>query len=71
MSILHIFLFSVIIVLFALLGLSIRLLVSKRGEFRGGSCTNITPELKDKGISCACGDEDNCEYETEAGRSGA
>lgn len=63
MSILPIFAISVIVVLFALLALSIRLLVSKRGEFRGGSCTNITPELKDKGISCACGDEDSCNYE--------
>ena len=65
MSILPIFAISVIVVLFALLALSIRLLVSKRGEFRGGSCTNITPELKDKGISCACGDEDSCNYDVQ------
>ena len=63
MSILPIIAISTIIVLFALLALSIRLLISKRGEFRGGSCTNITPELKDKGISCSCGDEESCGYE--------
>jgi len=63
MSILHIILISTIIVLISLLALSIRLLVSKKGEFRGGSCTNVTPELKDKGISCACGDEDNCGHD--------
>jgi hypothetical protein len=40
--------------------LSIRLLFKKKGEFRGGSCSNITPELRDKGISCGCGDEDAC-----------
>ena len=68
MSALHIILASVILVLIAFLGLSIRLLITKKGEFRGGSCTNITPELKDKGISCACGSEDNCEYGEEPGK---
>jgi hypothetical protein len=66
MSILHIILISTILVLISLIGLSIRLLISKKGEFRGGSCTNITPELKEKGISCACGDEDNCESTIES-----
>ncbi len=65
MSALHIILISTILVIFAMLALSIRLLVSKKGEFRGGSCTNITPELKEKGISCACGNEESCDYESE------
>ena len=65
MSILPIIAVSTIIVLFSLLALSIRLLISKRGEFRGGSCTNMTPELKDKGLSCSCGSEEACDYEKE------
>ena len=60
MPILHILLASVILVLIALIGLSVRLLVKKKGEFRGGSCSNITPELRDKGISCGCGEEEAC-----------
>ena len=71
MSILHIILISTIIVLISLLGLSIRLLISKKGEFRGGSCTNITPELKEKGISCACGDEDHCDHEVKVDQPNA
>lgn len=60
MAILEILAPAIVIMLIALGGLSIRLLFKKKGEFRGGSCSNITPELRDKGISCGCGDEDAC-----------
>jgi hypothetical protein len=60
MMILKILAASVVIMLIAFGALSIRLLFKKKGEFRGGSCSNITPELRDKGISCGCGDEDAC-----------
>ena len=60
MATLKILLSAIVIMLLALGGLSIRLLFKRKGEFHGGSCTNITPELREKGISCACGDEDEC-----------
>jgi hypothetical protein len=60
MAILKILAAAVVIMVIALAGLSIRLLFKKKGEFRGGSCSNITPELREKGISCGCGDEDAC-----------
>ena len=65
MTILKMLLPAIIILLLALIGLSIRMLFKKKGEFHGGSCTHITPELKEKGISCACGDEEACTYDTE------
>lgn len=65
MSILNILLPAVIIILIALIGLSVRLIFKKQGEFHGGSCTHVTPELKEKGISCACGNEEECSYETD------
>ncbi len=65
MSILKILLPAIIIILIALIGFSVRMLFKKQGEFHGGSCTNITPELKEKGISCACGDEERCADEAD------
>jgi len=65
MTILNVILPAIIIMLIALIGLSIRMLFKKKGEFHGGSCTHITPELKEKGISCACGDEEACNYDME------
>ena len=65
MTILKMLLPAIIILLLALIGLSVRMLLKKQGEFRGGSCTNVTPELKEKGISCSCGKEDDCDYGTE------
>lgn len=65
MTILNILLPAIIIMLIALIGLSIRMLFKKKGEFHGGSCTHITPALKEKGISCACGSEEECSYQTD------
>jgi len=58
--ILKILLPAILIVLVAFLGLSIRMLLKKKGTFHGGSCAHITPELKNHGISCACGTESEC-----------
>jgi len=52
---LKVFILSVILVLIALLGLSIKLIFDKRAEFRAGSCSRIPGELKDKGMSGGCG----------------
>jgi len=61
----EILLLTTILIILAVLALSIRLLVSKKAEFRGGSCANITPELREQGITCACDGDDNCAYEKE------
>ncbi|KXB08820.1 hypothetical protein AKJ55_00385 [candidate division MSBL1 archaeon SCGC-AAA382M17] len=53
---------AIIIMLIALIGLSVRMLFKKQGKFHGGSCVNIPPELKEKDISCACGNEEKCSY---------
>lgn len=51
-------LLSAVLLLFAILGLSVRLLFDKKAEFKGGSCSAISPELKEKGISCGCGGDE-------------
>jgi hypothetical protein len=61
----EILLLTTILIILAVLALSIRLLVSKKAEFRGGSCANITPELREQGVTCACEGDDDCAYETE------
>jgi hypothetical protein len=35
-------------------GLSVRLLLVKNGEFKG-TCASMNPQLMEKGIDCACG----------------
>ena len=69
MALLKILAAAVVIMLIAFGGLAIRLLFKKKGEFRGGSCSNITPELRDKGISCGCGSEEACSPQQEYGTS--
>ena len=44
-----------ILVGIAVLGLGIRLLLDRKAEFSGGSCSNGTQALEDKGITCGCG----------------
>lgn len=48
-------LLTLILVLIAVLALSVRLLFTKKGEFRGGSCRNHPDDLKNQGVSCGCG----------------
>ncbi|HKL08790.1 MAG: hypothetical protein R6V16_03570 [Bacteroidales bacterium] len=55
MPVLELLILSVILILIAVLALSVRLLFTKKGEFRGGSCSNHPDNLKDQGISCGCG----------------
>ncbi|MCK4923074.1 MAG: hypothetical protein KAS71_18630 [Bacteroidales bacterium] len=47
-------LLSAVLLIFAILGLSVKLLFDKKSEFKGGSCSAISPELEKKGISCGC-----------------
>jgi len=55
MPILELLILTLGLVLFAVLALSVRLLFSKKGEFRGGSCSNQPDSLKEKGFGCGCG----------------
>ncbi len=55
MPIIELLIITIVLVLLAVLALSVRLLFSKKGEFRGGSCRNHPDELKNQGIGCGCG----------------
>jgi len=56
MPILELLLITLVIVMIAVGGLSIRLFFSKDKQFRGGSCqASHSPELRDKNIGCGCG----------------
>lgn len=55
MPIIELLLLTLILVLIAVLALSVRLLFTKKGEFRGGSCRNHPDDLKNQGVSCGCG----------------
>ena len=57
---LQILLLSVIVVMLALIGLGVKLLFKKDGTFEGGSCNHVPLDLREKGIGCACGEEENC-----------
>jgi len=54
MPVLELLILTIIFVLIAFLALSVRLLFTKKGEFRRGSCRNHPDSLKDQGISCGC-----------------
>ena len=47
-------LLAVVILALFFVGLSVRLLFVKNGEFKG-TCASMNPELMKKGIDCACG----------------
>lgn len=53
-------LLTFLFVLIAVLGLSVRLIFTKKGTFRGGSCQNQTDKLKNQGIRCDCSNEELC-----------
>ncbi|MFO7940950.1 MAG: hypothetical protein R6U66_14475 [Bacteroidales bacterium] len=56
MPVLELLLLTLVIVMVAIGGLSIRLFFSKDKQFRGGSCqASHSSGLSDKGISCGCG----------------
>jgi len=46
---------SVVLLMIAFIGLSIKLIFDKKAEFKGGSCSASSPELEKQGISCGCG----------------
>jgi len=46
---------TIILVGIAVAGLAIRLLFDRKAEFSGGSCSNGTKELEERGITCGCG----------------
>jgi hypothetical protein len=56
---LKILLITIILVAIAFAGLGIRILLEKNGKFSGGSCQAAPDGLKEKGISCGCG-QDSC-----------
>ena len=60
MPILELTIITLILVLTAVLALSVRILFTKKGEFRGGSCRNHPDELKNKEISCGCEQGESC-----------
>ncbi len=51
---LKILILTILLVAIAFAGLAIKLIIDKKAEFRGGSCTASSPELEEKGISCGC-----------------
>lgn len=55
MPILKLFIITIILVLIVVLALSVRLIFTKKGEFRGGSCSTRPDSLKDQNIGCGCG----------------
>lgn len=57
MPIIELLVLTIILVLIAVLALSVRLIFTKKGDFRGGSCRNHPDELKNQGIGCGCGGE--------------
>ena len=54
-------LITIILISIAVLGLSVRLIFTKKGTFRGGSCKNQTDKLKNHGINCGCSGEEFCD----------
>ncbi|MFC2086754.1 membrane or secreted protein [Bacteroidota bacterium] len=62
MEIIKLVLISIALVGIAISGIAIKLLVNKKAEFSGGSCRHISPELKEKGITCGC-QVNSCEIE--------
>ena len=59
MPIIEFLILTIILILITVLVLSVRLIFTKKGEFRGGSCSTQL-ELKKHGISCVCGHDDSC-----------
>lgn len=60
MSFFTILIITIVLVVIAVLALSIRLLFTKKGDFRGGSCSTRSDELTNRGISCGCGHTESC-----------
>ena len=61
MPIVELLILTIILILIAVLALSVRLIFTKKGEFRGGSCSTQPAELKKHGVSCGCTHNDSCD----------
>lgn len=46
---------SAILLGLAMAGLGIKLLIDRKAEFRGGSCSASDPGFKKDGMQCGCG----------------
>ncbi len=55
MPIIELLILSIVLLFIAVLALSVRLIFTKKGEFRGGSCKSRPNELKTEGVGCGCG----------------
>jgi multisubunit Na+/H+ antiporter MnhC subunit len=60
MPIIELLILTIILILIAVLALSVRLIFTKKGEFRGGSCQTHSNQLHDQGIGCGCGNNKYC-----------
>ncbi len=52
---LKIIILSIVLLGIAFAGISIKLLIDRKAVFKGGSCSASSEELKERGISCGCG----------------
>jgi hypothetical protein len=59
MEIINLILISIVLVLLAVGGMSVRLLFVRNGKFSGGSCRS-SPDLEGRGITCGCGRQESC-----------
>jgi len=55
MPILELFILTIILVVISILALAVRMIFTKKGEFRGRSCQSGSDKLKDQEIGCGCG----------------
>ncbi len=60
MPILELIILTTTLVVIVVLALSVRLIFTKKGEFRGGSCSSRSDKLSDQGIGCGCGNNGSC-----------
>lgn len=60
MPILELLILTIVLVLIAVLALSVRLIFTKKGEFRGGSCSTRSDKLSEEEFGCGCGNTGTC-----------
>ena len=61
MQVIQLLILTIVLVLIAVLALSVKLIFTKTGEFRGGSCQKQPDNLKNKESSCGCYSEVSCD----------
>lgn len=60
MPILELLIITIVLVLIAVLALSVRVIFTKKGDFRGGSCSSRSDKLSEQGIGCGCETGSSC-----------